>query len=222
METVSRLLIMAVPLLFAIVIHEVAHGWMALRFGDTTARDMGRLTLNPIPHIDPIGTIVVPLLLQFSGSGFLFGWAKPVPVNPYNLRRPKEDMMWVSLAGPGANMVLAFACGMIIRGVKLMPVGLAGGSSPIGILVSMIYYGMIINLVLACFNLIPIPPLDGSKVLLRFLPPRYEHFWLQMEGMGMFLLIGIIIIGNVIGFPIIGMIIRPFVTFFSFAFAGGF
>jgi len=222
LEGISKFLIMAVPLLFAIVMHETAHGWVALRFGDTTARDMGRLTLNPLPHIDPIGTIVVPLLLQFSGSGFLFGWAKPVPINPLNLRNPKENLMWVSLAGPGVNMALAFACGMIIRVVKLMPGGLATGFGLIDVLVSMIYYGMIINLVLACFNLIPIPPLDGSKVLLRFLPPRYEYFWLQLEGMGMFLLIGIIVIGNVIGFPIIGMIIHPFVSFFSFVFAGGF
>jgi Zn-dependent protease len=212
---------MAVPLLFAIVIHEVAHGWMALRFGDTTARDAGRLTLNPFPHIDPLGTIVVPLLLHFSGTGFLFGWAKPVPVNPYNFRDPKENLMWVSLAGPGANMLFAFACGMVIRAAKLTSGGFYMSSSIFGILLAMIAYGMIINLVLACFNMIPIPPLDGSKVVLRFLPPRYEHFWLQLQGMGMFLLIGIIIIGNLINVPILGLIIHPFVSLFSFLFSGG-
>jgi Zn-dependent protease len=212
---------MAAPLLFAIVIHEVAHGWMALRFGDTTARDAGRLTLNPIPHIDPFGSIVVPLLLYFSGTGFLFGWARPVPVNPYNLRNPREDLMWVSLAGPGANMLTAFACGMVIRVVKLMPGGFALSSSFFGILLTMIAYGMIISLVLACFNMIPIPPLDGSKVLMRFLPPRYEYYMLQLQSMGMFLLIGIIILGNMINVPILGIIIHPFVSFFSFIFSGG-
>lgn len=221
MDGLGRFLIMVVPLLFAIVIHEVAHGWMALRFGDTTARDAGRLTLNPIPHIDPIGSIVVPLLLHFSGTGFLFGWARPVPVNPYNLRNPRENLMWVSLAGPGANMLTAFACGMVIRVVKLMPGGFALSSSFFGILLTMIAYGMIISLVLACFNMIPIPPLDGSKVLMRFLPPRYEYYMLRLQSMGMFLLIGIIVIGNMINVPILGLIIHPFVSFFSFIFSGG-
>ncbi len=220
MDRISGLLIMAVPLLFAIVIHEAAHGWMALRFGDPTARDAGRLTLNPLHHIDPFGTIIVPLLLYFSNTGFLFGWAKPVPVNPYYFRDPKREMMWVSLAGPGANMLAAFACGLILRVMSLMAGGFGMGSSLFGIAASMILYGMIINLVLACFNMIPIPPLDGSKVLMRFLPPRYEIIMLQLQGMGMFLLIGIIMIGNVINVPILGMIIHPFVSFFSFLFAG--
>jgi Zn-dependent protease len=211
---------MAVPLLFAIVIHEVAHGWMALRFGDPTARDAGRLTLNPIHHIDPIGTIIVPLLLYLSNTGFLFGWAKPVPVNPYYLRDPKRDMMWVSLAGPGANMLTAFGCGLLLRFMKLGLGDFGLGLSVFSILISILLYGMIINLVLACFNMIPIPPLDGSKVLMRFLPPQYEIYMLQLQGMGMFLLIGIIMIGNVIGVPILGMIIHPFVSFFSFLFAG--
>jgi Zn-dependent protease len=222
LDRFTGFLIMAAPLLFAIVIHEVAHGWMALRFGDSTARDSGRLTLNPLPHIDPIGTVIVPLLLYFSNTGFLFGWAKPVPVNPYNLRNPRENMMWVSLAGPGANMFAALACGLMLRFIKLSGGGFGMGSPIFGIAVNMILYGMIINLVLACFNLIPIPPLDGSKVLMRFLPPRYELYMLQLQGMGMFLLIGIIMIGNVMGVPILGMIIHPFVSFFSFLFAGNF
>jgi Zn-dependent protease len=211
---------MAVPLLFAIVIHETAHGWMALRFGDPTAKDAGRLTLNPIHHIDPFGTIIVPLLLYLSNTGFLFGWAKPVPVNPYYFRDPKREMMWVSLAGPGANMLAAFACGLILRILSLLAGGSGMGSPLFSLLVSMVFYGMIINLVLACFNMIPIPPLDGSKVLMRFLPPKYEYYMLQLQGMGMFLLIGIIMIGNVINVPILGMIINPFVSFFSFVFAG--
>jgi Zn-dependent protease len=211
---------MAVPLLFAIVIHETAHGWMALRFGDPTARDAGRLTLNPLYHIDPFGTIIVPLLLYLSNTGFLFGWAKPVPVNPYNFRDPKREMMWVSLAGPGANMLTAFACGLILRILSFLAGGSGLGSPLFSLLVNMVFYGMIINLVLAVFNMIPIPPLDGSKVLMRFLPPKYEYYMLQMQGMGMFLLIGIIMIGQVINVPILGMIISPFVSFFSYVFGG--
>ena len=211
---------MVVPLLFAIVVHEAAHGWMALRLGDSTARDAGRLTLNPLPHIDPIGSVIVPLLLFFSNTGIMFGWAKPVPVNPYNLRDPKKDIMWVNLAGPGANMVTAFGCGMILRVINGFTGSFFTGSQGFGVLVSVLPYGMMINLVLACFNLIPIPPLDGSKILMRFLPPRYEYLMMQLQGMGMFLLIGIIIIGDVIGIPILGMIIHPFVSFFSFLFAG--
>jgi Zn-dependent protease len=222
LDRIGTLILMAPPLLFAIIIHEVAHGWMALRFGDPTARDAGRLTLNPLPHIDPIGTIVVPLLLFLSNTGFLFGWAKPVPVNPYNLRNPREQLMWVSAAGPGANMLAAFACGTIIRVLSLMSGGLQTGSPVLAVTATMMMYGMWWNLVLACFNLIPIPPLDGSKILMRFLPPRYEYYMMQMQGMGMFLLIGIIMIGSVLNVPILGLIIHPFVSFFSFLFAGGF
>jgi len=129
-------------------------------------------------------------------------------------------MMWVSLAGPGANMLTAFGCGLFLRIANLWPGGFGTGSPFFGVLLSMILYGMVINLVLACFNMIPIPPLDGSKVLMRFLPPQYEIYMLQLQGMGMFLLIGIIMIGNVIGLPILRMIIHPFVSFFSFLFAG--
>lgn len=211
---------MVVPLLFAIVVHEAAHGWMALRLGDSTARDAGRLTLNPLPHIDPIGSVVVPLLLFFSNTGIMFGWAKPVPVNPYNLRDPKKDIMWVNLAGPGANMVTAFGCGMILRVISGFGGIFFSGSQVFGVFVSVLLYGMMINLVLAGFNLIPIPPLDGSKVLMRFLPPRYEHLMMQLQGMGMILIIGVIIIGDVLGIPILGMIIHPFVSFFSYLFAG--
>ena len=212
---------MAPPLLFAIIIHEVAHGWMALKFGDPTARDAGRLTLNPLPHIDLFGTIIVPLLLFLSNTGFLFGWAKPVPVNPYNLRDPEKQMMWVAAAGPGANMIMAFACGTIIRILSLMSGGFQTSSPVLAVTVTMMMYGMWWNLVLACFNLIPIPPLDGSKILMRFLPSRYQYYMMQMQSMGMFLLIGIIMIGSALNIPILGMIIHPFVSFFSFLFAGG-
>jgi Zn-dependent protease len=222
LDRIGTLILMAPPLLFAIIIHEVAHGWMALRFGDTTARDAGRLTLNPLPHIDLFGTIIVPLLLFLSNTGFLFGWAKPVPVNPYNLRDPERQMMWVSVAGPGANMIMAFACGTIIRILSLMSGGLHSASPIVTVTATMMMYGMWWSLVLACFNLIPIPPLDGSKILMRFLPPRYQYYMMQMQNMGMFLLIGIIMIGSALNIPILGLIIHPFVSFFSFLFAGNF
>jgi Zn-dependent protease len=209
-----------VPLLFAIVIHEVAHGWMASRFGDLTAKQAGRLTLNPIPHIDPIGTIVVPLLLYFSNAGFLFGWAKPVPINPYNLRHPKNDLMWVSFAGPGANLLTALACGLVIRVIRPVSGYLMPGSSFLITLTHMLIYGMIINLVLAFFNLIPLPPLDGSKILAGFLPPRYEYKMEQLERFGPFFLFGLILAAGFAGIPIFSWILNPFVSFFSYLFAG--
>lgn len=212
MDRILSLLIIAPPILFALTVHEYAHGWMALRLGDPTAKDAGRLTLNPLSHLDPIGTLMLFIVH--------LGWAKPVPVNPYNLRHPKKDMMWVSLAGPGANLLTAFACGLIIRLISPLSGNFDMGSSAFGILVIMIVYGMVINLVLAFFNLIPLPPLDGSKILMGLLPAEYEHQMMQLERIGPFLLIGIIVIGNLAGVPILWGILRPFVSFFSFVFAG--
>ncbi len=212
MDRIIGLLIIAPPILFALTVHEYAHGWMALRLGDPTAKDAGRLTLNPLSHLDPIGTLMLFIVH--------LGWAKPVPVNPYNLRHPKKDMMWVSLAGPGANMLTAFACGLIIRLINPLTSNFEIGSSAFGILVMMIVYGMVINLVLAFFNLIPLPPLDGSKILMGLLPAEYEYRMIQLERIGPFLLIGIIMIGHLAGVPILWGILRPFVSFFSFVFAG--
>jgi Zn-dependent protease len=212
LDQIVGLLIIAPPILFALTIHEYAHGWMALRYGDPTARDAGRLTLNPLVHLDPIGTLMLFIIH--------LGWAKPVPVNPYNLRHPKKDMMWVSLAGPGANVLTAFACGLVLRMISVLPGGAPMSSSLFGILVLMIVYGMMINLVLAFFNLIPLPPLDGSKILMGLLPAEYESHIIQLERFGPFLLIGIIMIGRISGVPILWGILHPFVSFFSFVFAG--
>jgi Zn-dependent protease len=220
LDRIISLLIVAVPLLFAIVIHEVAHGWMASKFGDLTAKQAGRLTLNPLPHIDPLGTIIVPLLLYFSNAGFLFGWAKPVPINPYYMRHPKDDIIWVSFAGPGANLLTALACGFVIRIIRPVSHYLMSGSSFIIPFAHMLVYGMIINLVLAFFNLIPLPPLDGSKILAGFLPPRYEYKMEQLERFGPFLLFGIILVASFAGIPILSWILNPFVSFFSYLFAG--
>ncbi len=212
MDRILSLLIIAPPILFALTVHEYAHGWVAYRFGDPTAKNAGRLTLNPLSHLDPLGTIMLFLVH--------LGWAKPVPVNPYNLRHPKEDMVWVSLAGPGANMLMALMCGLIIRLVNPLSAYLEMGSSFLGILALMVVYGMMINLILAFFNLIPLPPLDGSKILMGLLPVQYEYQMAQLERVGPFLLIGIILISNFAGIPILWRILSPFVSFFSFLFAG--
>ncbi|MYI06190.1 MAG: site-2 protease family protein [Gemmatimonadetes bacterium] len=157
-------------LLLSVVVHEVAHAWQALREGDTTARDLGRITLNPVPHLDPVGSIGVPLLLYFLPGNFLFGWARPVPVNPRNYRNQRAGDIRVSLAGIVANLglVVFFAAALallpLVEGV-LSPGGQAGS-----ILFSTLTYGVLINLILAYFNLIPIPPLDGSHVLKHLLP----------------------------------------------------
>lgn len=212
MDRIISFLIIAPPILFALTVHEYAHGWMALRYGDPTAKNAGRLTLNPLSHLDPIGTLMLFLVH--------LGWAKPVPVNPYYLRHPKQDMIWVSLAGPGANMLTAFAFGLVIRLLLPLSGNIEIGSSFFGILTMMIVYGLMINLSLAVFNLIPLPPLDGSKILMGLLPIEYEHRMIQLERIGPFLLIGIIVIGNLSGVPILWGIIHPFVSFFSFLFAG--
>ena len=212
MDTVLSLLIIAPPILFALTVHEYAHGWMALRFGDPTARNAGRLTLNPISHLDPIGTLMLFIVH--------LGWAKPVPVNPYYFRNPKKDMMWVSLAGPGANFLTAFACGLLLRVISPLSGNLELASSAFGIVVMMIVYALMINLVLCFFNLIPLPPLDGSKILMGILPPEYEHHIVQLERFGPFLLIGIIMIGRMAHIPILWGILSPFVSFFSYVFAG--
>lgn len=212
MDRIIQLLIIAPPILFALTVHEYAHGRMALRFGDPTARDAGRLTLNPLSHLDPIGTLMLFIVH--------LGWAKPVPINPYYFRHPKKDIIWVSLAGPGANILTAFACGLVMRLIHPLSGYLEMGSSFLGILSMMVMYGMMINLVLAFFNLIPLPPLDGSKILMGLLPIEYENQMMQLERIGPFLLIGIIVISNVFGMNILWRILSPFVNFFSYLFAG--
>ncbi len=205
---------MALPLVFAIVLHEVAHGWVADKLGDHTARSMGRLTLNPISHIDLFGTVLMPLMLFLLTNGkMVFGYAKPVPINPYNFKNPKKDMALSSLAGPGINMVMAIMFSFLLRVV----------TPPIGDVITkqtwdwfvlpitlMFGYGIIMNVVLAVLNMIPIPPLDGSRVVYWVLPDKQAAAYYRLEPYGTFILIGLIMLG-VLG-RIIEPIIRPILS----------
>jgi Zn-dependent protease len=176
-----KISIMLVPALLAITVHEVSHGWMADRCGDPTARLLGRLTLNPRHHLDPLGTI----LLLVVG----FGWAKPVPVNFANLDHPRRDMIWVSLAGPVSNFALAIACGLLLRLVMLG----GGGTGVVAAFVEpvalMAAFGLYINIILGLLNLIPVPPLDGGRVLTGLLPPRQAEAFARVEPFGMIIVL---------------------------------
>jgi Zn-dependent protease len=181
----------ALPVLFAITVHEAAHGYAARHFGDNTAWMLGRVTLNPIRHIDPVGTILMPLLLYFSTSGaFLFGYAKPVPVRFGNLRNPKRDMIWVALAGPGANLVMALLWGI---GLYLFQ---AIGVTEL-FLLNMCKGGVLVNVVMFAFNMFPLPPLDGGRILVGLLPYRQAELVSRIEPWGFFIVMALVIM-NVI------------------------
>ena len=207
----QTLLLIAPPILLALTFHEYAHAYMAYRYGDDTARQSGRLTLNPLRHLDPLGTIMIFIVH--------FGWAKPVPVNPNRLRNPKKDMLWISAAGPLANMVLALASGLLIR--VLLTIGVTPDRhTAIGLLFFMVIMSLQINLALAIFNILPIAPLDGSKILSALLPVRYEKLIYFLERYGPFILIGLIIFSQATGVSVLGGLIWPFVDFFRTLFAG--
>jgi Zn-dependent protease len=180
----------AIPILLAITLHEVAHGRVARRFGDRTAEAMGRLSLNPIRHIDPVGTVLVPAVLLWLG-GFLFGWAKPVPVNPNFLKRPRQDMVWVAAAGPASNLVMALGWAAVLsvsqhRGQDVVSDWLE----------TMASIGVSINLLLATFNMLPIPPLDGGRVLANLLPPGpASRFMAKIEPFGLFIVLALLMSG---------------------------
>jgi Zn-dependent protease len=181
----------AISVLFAITLHEAAHGYAAKRFGDNTAEMLGRITLNPIKHIDPVGTIAMPLLLYFATSGaFLFGYAKPVPVNFGRLRNPKRDMIWVALAGPGANLVQA------IGWTVLFYVLLSSGVEETFFL-KMCQAGLLVNLVMFAFNLFPLPPLDGGRILVGLLPWKQAELVSRIEPWGFFIVMALVISGVV-------------------------
>jgi len=181
----------AIPILFAITVHEVAHGWVARQFGDRTAEMLGRLTLNPIKHIDPVGTIAVPLLMVWLG-GFLFGWAKPVPVSFRNLRNPKRDMVFVALAGPGANLLMAIGWALLYQLVKALAPILGGVTF---FFLQMASFGTFFNLLLMIFNLLPVPPLDGGRVLRGLVPESVGRQLDALERYGLIIVVGLLVLG---------------------------
>ena len=211
---IAKLAIWAVPVLFSIVVHEVAHGWMAHRLGDDTAMRMGRLTLNPLMHIDMMGTIILPFILIILG-GPVFGWAKPVPFNPNNFYRhvnPRKGTLLVALAGPGSNLILAFVSSFVFVAVQKF----FSASHPLlYIPLSQLALALTtINLVLACLNLVPVPPLDGSKILLGILPPKYDRYFFMLERYG-FLIIVVLLASGALSGLIIGPVNFLFNLFFS-------
>lgn len=211
LNTIQTIAVMAPPFILAVVLHEVSHGWVAEKLGDPTARNAGRLTLNPLRHIDLFGTIIMPLVLYFATSGqFVVGSAKPVPINPYNFKHPKRDMALSSLAGPGVNLAMAVFFSFLLR-VTLSPLE---EMLPAQIwewialpIAYMLGYGVLLNVVLAILNLVPIPPLDGSRVIYWMLPDRYAAVYYRLEPFGLFVILALLASGA-LGW-MIGPLIQP-------------
>lgn len=180
-----------IPGLFAITVHEVAHGWAARQLGDRTAEILGRLTLNPVRHIDPLGTVAVPLLMVWA-TGFIFGWAKPVPVSQRNLRQPRRDMVLVALAGPVSNLVMAAGWAGLLALVRAVPEVFAG---TVTFVASMAIFGILINILLALFNLLPVPPLDGGRVLRELVPEPVGRQLDSLERYGLIIVLLLLWIG---------------------------
>ena len=195
----QRFAVWILPVLFAITVHEVAHGWVAKRLGDPTAMMLGRLTLNPIKHIDPFGTILVPGILLWAG-GVIFGWARPVPVTWQNLKHPKRDMAIVALAGPTANLLMAFLWVLVVKGGLLLHESLRWLAEPV---VFMGIAGVFINTVLMVLNLLPLPPLDGGRVLTGVLPDRFASRVARVEPYGLIILVVLLVTG------LLGQILWP-------------
>ena len=201
-EIIQGIAIYALPVIFAITLHEAAHGYVAKHFGDFTAYNEGRISLNPVRHIDLVGTIIVPLTLFILskltvGAGFLFGWAKPVPVNFSNLRRPKRDMLWVAAAGPGANLMMAFFWALMIKLAIAMPESFF--AKPLAL---MGIAGIEINVILMVLNLLPLPPLDGGRMAVSLLPHRVAYQFSRIEPYGFIILLVLLfsgVLGAVIG-----------------------
>jgi len=204
---IQKIAIYALPVIFAITVHEAAHGYIARYFGDTTAESLGRITLNPIKHIDPLGTILVPALLVLSGTGFLFGWAKPVPVDFSRLRNPKRDMRWVAAAGPASNFLMAIFWAVVYKfsamaGDFAVPLALMGQA------------GILVNVVLMVLNLLPLPPLDGGRIAVSLMPNQMAYKFAQVERYGFIILLVLMFTG------ILSKIMMPFILVLLAMFGG--
>jgi len=218
-EIIQNISIYALPFILAVTLHETAHAWVADKKGDSTARQLGRISMNPLVHIDLFGTILIPLIL-LSTTGFMFGYAKPVPVNPHNLRRPKEDMAWVAAAGPGMNLVIAIVSGIFYRllyspnlfvGGSLFSDSSTTASFFLVPLLEMLKFSVFFNVLLMVFNLIPIPPLDGGRVLVGLLPAAQSRFVSRLEPYGMLVMVFIVFLDPFglmrrIVWPLVGMV----------------
>lgn len=208
LSLIQKIAVFALPVIFAITLHEAAHGYVARFFGDMTAASLGRITLNPLKHIDPVGTILVPLVILLTskllgGGAILFGWAKPVPVNFARLRRPKQDMLWVAAAGPGVNFVMAVFWALMIQLGHALGSGFAGAP-----LILMGAAGVFINVILMSLNLIPLPPLDGGRIAVSLLPVKQAMQFARLEPYGLFILLGLMFTG------ILGIILWPLISLF--------
>ena len=197
---IQGIAIFSLPVILAITLHEAAHGYVAKKYGDLTAYAQGRVTLNPLRHIDPMGTIIVPLLLLAVSSPYLFGWAKPVPVNFGNLRHPKRDMLWVAAAGPGANLLMAFLWALVFKLGLAIPE--SNFSEP---MLLMGQAGILINVILLVLNLLPLPPLDGGRIAVSLLPQRIAYRFAQIEPYGFIILLAMLFTG------VLGAVIGPFI-----------
>lgn len=206
LNLIQIIAVYALPVVFAITLHEAAHGYVAMQLGDLTAYSEGRVSLNPLRHIDPVGTVAVPLILlvvsKLFGGGILFGWAKPVPVNFANLRRPKRDMLWVAAAGPGANLLMAIAWACVMK------IGIAASGSAYALpLALMGAAGVFVNLILLVLNLMPLPPLDGGRILVSLLPHRLAWGVARLEPYGIVILLALLFTG------VLGAILWPMIGF---------
>lgn len=215
-ETLLMVALIAIPVLFAITVHEAAHGWVANRLGDPTAAQLGRVTFNPIKHIDPVGTVAVPLVIYLTsksllGVPFLFGWAKPVPVDWRRLRNPRWDMALVAIAGPGVNLLMAIGWGLVLYSMGQMLGLIEVPAAVLGAVVQMCLIGVLINLFLMALNMIPLLPLDGGRVLSALLPRPLARGFARLEPYGLFILIALLLLPN--GQPpgLLGIALRPIV-----------